>query len=164
MSLHTGLQLPRKAFICQPSKYQHSKYYFSFFLFLMATLKAQEIPRLEIKSQPQLPPVLQLWQHRIRPGIEPTPPEWPEPLQLESGFFLFFGRIHGICKLLGQGSDLCHSWDLFHSCSNIGSITTAPQGDLLQLDSFFFFLSFCYFFRPLLRHMEVPRLGIQSEL
>ena len=29
---------------------------------------------------------------------------------------------------------------------------------------FFFFLSFCYFFGPLLRHMEVPRLGVESEL
>ena len=29
---------------------------------------------------------------------------------------------------------------------------------------FFFFLSFCYFFGPLPRHMEVPRLGVQSEL
>ena len=28
--------------------------------------------------------------------------------------------------------------------------------------SFFFF--FCYFFGPLLRHMEVPRLGVESEL
>jgi len=27
-----------------------------------------------------------------------------------------------------------------------------------------FFLSFCYFFGPLLRHMEVPRLGVESEL
>ena len=31
-------------------------------------------------------------------------------------------------------------------------------------NSFFFFLSFCYFFGPLPRHMEVPRLGVQSEL
>ena len=29
---------------------------------------------------------------------------------------------------------------------------------------FFFFLSFCHFFGPLLRHMEVPRLGVESEL
>ena len=28
----------------------------------------------------------------------------------------------------------------------------------------FFFLSFCYFFGLLPRHMEVPRLGVQSEL
>ena len=29
---------------------------------------------------------------------------------------------------------------------------------------FFFFFSFCYFFRPLLWHMEIPRLGVGSEL
>ena len=28
---------------------------------------------------------------------------------------------------------------------------------------FFYFLSFCYFFGPLPRHMEVPRLGVESE-
>jgi len=29
---------------------------------------------------------------------------------------------------------------------------------------FFFFFFFCYFFGLLLRHMEVPRLGVESEL
>ena len=29
---------------------------------------------------------------------------------------------------------------------------------------FFFFWSFCYFFGPRPRHMEVPRLGVESEL
>ena len=29
---------------------------------------------------------------------------------------------------------------------------------------FIYFLSFCYFFRPLLQHMEVPRLGVELEL
>ena len=28
----------------------------------------------------------------------------------------------------------------------------------------FFFLSFCYFFEPLPRHMEVPRLAVELEL
>ena len=28
----------------------------------------------------------------------------------------------------------------------------------------FIFLSFCYFFGPLPQHMEVPRLGVESEL
>jgi len=31
-------------------------------------------------------------------------------------------------------------------------------------ESFIFFFSFCYFFGPLPRHMEVPRLGVESEL
>ena len=31
---------------------------------------------------------------------------------------------------------------------------------LLLLFFFFVFLSFCYFFGPLLQHMEVPRLGV----
>ena len=35
-----------------------------------------------------------------------------------------------------------------------------------HLGSIFFFLVFffCYFFGPLLWHMEVPRLGVESEL
>ena len=31
-------------------------------------------------------------------------------------------------------------------------------------ENVFLFLSFCYFFGPLLRHMEVPRLGVESKL
>ena len=34
----------------------------------------------------------------------------------------------------------------------------------LSFRFFFFFLSFCYFFGPLPRHMEGPRLGVESEL
>ena len=35
---------------------------------------------------------------------------------------------------------------------------------LFAIVFFFFFLSFCYFFGPLPRHMEAPRLGVESEL
>ena len=39
---------------------------------------------------------------------------------------------------------------------------------LISFFYFFFYLfifwSFCYFFGPLPRHMEVPRLGVESEL
>ena len=46
---------------------------------------------------------------------------------------------------------------------------TLPTSSLLNISLktisfFFFFLSFCYFFGPLPRHMEVPRLGVESEL
>ena len=30
----------------------------------------------------------------------------------------------------------------------------------LKEEASFFFLSFCYFFGPLLQHMELPRLGV----
>ena len=33
-----------------------------------------------------------------------------------------------------------------------------------NLEMLFFFFPFCHFFGPLPRHMEVPRLGVESEL
>ena len=44
----------------------------------------------------------------------------------------------------------------------VGFVTTGPQWEILICTSFVVVvvvLSFCYFFGPLLRHMEVPRLG-----
>ena len=38
-------------------------------------------------------------------------------------YYSFFGCIHGIWKFLGQEVNLSHSCDLYHSCSNAGSLT-----------------------------------------
>ena len=52
-----------------------------------------------------------------------------------------------------------------------GSVTARiylmPQNctlTMVTVVNFFFFLSFCYFVGLLPRHMEVPRLGVESEL
>lgn len=75
----------------------------------------------------------------------------------------------------GLGSDLSRSFDLHHSCGNVGSIThcdrlgiepaswcyrdaadpMAPQREL-QGDYYYYFV----FLGLHLRHMEVPRLGV----
>ena len=63
----------------------------------------------------------------------------------------------------------------FQPQSSLSSTSRAPlmtltilwsvfQESFLLFFTFFFFWSFCYFFGPLLRHMEVPRLGVVSEL
>src|SRR5512136_2400744 len=52
---------------------------------------------------------------------------------------------------------------LWRGVSSMSSYSTI----LSNLHVFFFvclFVCFCYFFGPLLRHMEVPRLGVESEL
>ena len=38
------------------------------------------------------------------------------------------------------------------------------NGDRVSVWQDTFFLSFCHFFGPLPQHMEVPRLGVESEL
>ena len=38
-------------------------------------------------------------------------------------FFFFFGHLHGICTLPGQGLNSSWRCDLRHSCSNAGSLT-----------------------------------------
>ena len=47
--------------------------------------------------------------------------------------YLFFASTHSIWKFLGQGSNLSCSWDLRHSCSNAGSLTSVPQRELPEL-------------------------------
>ena len=44
------------------------------------------------------------------------------------------------------------------------SLDKEEGADLETSFILFYFLSFCYFFGPLPRHMEVPRLGVKSEL
>ena len=50
--------------------------------------------------------------------------------------------------------------NVFPSLSLKFKVFTLDSLDLLED----FFLSFCYFFGPLPQHMEVPRLGVESEL
>ena len=50
------------------------------------------------------------------------------------------------------------------------SSTNHEEGEMIYWTLFFYFiiiiifLSLCYFFGPLPQHMEVPRLGVKSEL
>ena len=91
--------------------------------------------------------------------------------------FVFYGCTSGIWKFLGQELNLSCSTKLCQSCSNArsfnppyqaGDQTGPPQrSNLLQSYSsffFFFFFVFLSFLGPHLRHMEVPRLGVKSEL
>ena len=73
-----------------------------------------------------------------------------------------------------------HIWHAIHFANEIKfpAVLTLIENPLMKIEiaeaegfhsgllrvflSFFFF--FCYFFGPLLRHMEVPRLGVESEL
>jgi len=57
--------------------------------------------------------------HCIGLGIEPMPPQWPEPPKIFLVFFLAVPRHKGFP---GQGSDLSCSWDLSHSYSNTRSL------------------------------------------
>ena len=78
-----------------------------------------------------------------------------------------------------QGSDLSHSCNLSLSCGNAGSLTHcaglgiepeshAPEMLLIPLCHtrllFFVCVGFFCFLGPHLWHMEVPRLGLKSEL
>ena len=45
----------------------------------------------------------------------------------------------------------------------VSEVPFSSHSPWTKLD-FFFFLSFCHFFGPFPRHMEVPRLGVESEL
>src|SRR5512135_581454 len=77
------------------------------------------------------------------------------------------------------------AWNILHSitlhgihCIQLGSIAPrCMESNAFNLNPWFFsfsfffffffiflFLSFFYFFGPLPRHMEVPRLGVESEL
>ena len=63
-------------------------------------------------------------------------------------------RIHEVVGLIpGSGSSAC--------CGHVQKKNSRFYR-VQFID--FFFLSFCYFFGPLPRHMEVPRLGVKSEL
>ena len=91
-------------------------------------------------------------------------------------FFYFFSCTHDLWKFLGQGLNLRHS------CSKAGSLSHCarlrielrpPQRQIRSLThftavgtfrKFFFVFLFFVFSGPHLWHMQVPRLGIQSEL
>ena len=64
------------------------------------------------------------------------------------------------CKFQGQGLNLSQSYSLCHSYSNAGSLTHyATAGGPFII----FYFTFC-FLGPHPWHMEVPRLGVKSEL
>ena len=48
-----------------------------------------EVPGPGIESGPQLQPMLDPLTYCARPGIEPAPPQGPEPMQSDSFFFFF---------------------------------------------------------------------------
>ena len=71
-------------------------------------------------------------------------------------------------KFPGQGSNPCHSNDPNHSSDNTRSLACCATRELLKI-CFVFCFCFCFFFfpailGPYLRHMEVPKLGVESEL
>ena len=102
----------------------------------------------------------------------------------EPNFFFHFWTLLQHVEFPGQESDLSHSQDLSHSWGNTGSLThqaridpafqcsqdptnpTAPQWELqiLFYFSFFFFFGLFPFLGLCLRHMEIPRLGVELEL
>ena len=94
-------------------------------------------------------------------------------------YFIFvFGHTHSTWRFLGQKLNLSHSCSLLHSYSNARSLThwagpgiehmrqcqifnpIVPQQELLN---FIYIISF-FGGGPHLQHMELPSLGVQSEL
>ena len=47
-------------------------------------------------------------------------------------YFFFFFRVNGVWKFLGQGSNLSHCCDLYHSCGNTGSLTHGVAVDQIH--------------------------------
>ena len=71
------------------------------------------------------------------------PQQWPELLRIQR------------CIL----NPLCHSVNSLHIFQSANMMSF-----YLFSSNFFFFFVFLPFFWPLPQHMEVPRLGVQSEL
>ena len=67
-------------------------------------------------------------------------------------FKIFCGAVNVEWSEVRMGSNLLHA------------IPVQGEKGIFSVKVFFFFLSFCYFFGPLPWHMEVPRLGVESEL
>ena len=77
--------------------------------------------------------------------------------------FVFFGPTLGLWKFLGRGLNpsCTKSFNPLHRAgkwTSISTVTWAIGG------GFFLFVFFGLFWRPHLRHMEVPRLGVELEL
>ena len=77
-------------------------------------------------------------------------------------WFGFFSHTCGMWKFLHQRSNVCHSSDPSYSGDYIGSLTCRAMRELLK--SLFIFCVSFVFLGPHLRHMELPRLGVESEL
>ena len=69
----------------------------------------------------------------------------------------FFGHVHSLQMFPGKGSNP------HHSSYNAESLTTRPPGNPLTFIHSFIH-SFIFFLWPNLRHMEIPRLGVESGL
>lgn len=54
--------------------------------------------------------------------------------------FLFYDCTHGIQKFPGQGLNLSHSCDLYHSCGNIRSFSPMEPGPRIEAVRF---LTYC---------------------
>ena len=77
--------------------------------------------------------------------------------------FVCFGCTHGMWKLLVWGSNPCHNCNQSHSSDNTGSLTSWATKEFPR-NPFFYFSVFLLFLEPLPWHMEVPKLGVKSEL
>ena len=90
-------------------------------------------------------------------------------------FIFLMAALSGIWKFIGQRLNQSHSCNLHHAsampdllthCPGLG-IKPAPLQQPLRCCPwilFFFFFFFFVFLGPHWWHMEVPRLGVQSEL
>ena len=79
-------------------------------------------------------------------------------------YLFFFGHAHSIQKFPVQGSNLCHSNHPSCCIDNARSLTHCATRELLILKVIYLFICLFAFLGWHLQHMEVPRLGLQSEL
>ena len=86
-----------------------------------------------------------------------TSQEDPEPIRANNA------GMSGTCKGLGaeEQSSYSPTWAILPTCK--GTMMLKTQKGLCTY-FFFFFLSFYHFLGLLSWHMEVPRLGVESEL
>ena len=131
-----------------------------FLFFLWPHLQHMEVPWLGVKSELQLQAyttaiatldpshicnlLCSLWQHRIL-----TP----------------LNEVRDQTHILGSshcGSALTDPTNIHEDVGSVpGRIHHCRELQCRCQSHFFLFLSFCYFFEPLPRHTEVPRLGVE---
>ena len=64
--------------------------------------------------------------------IRYTKTNW-QKFNLKCDIYIFFGHTCSINKFPGQGLHLCHSCNLWHSCSNTGSLTYCVTLELAEM-------------------------------
>ena len=102
--------------------------------------------------------------------------KWSIPSFKDFFYVYFYGCTHSIWKILGQGLNPSHSSGnagYFNHCHQAGhwTISLVTQAIVIGLNLLchhrnswsIFSFAFC-FLRPHLQHMEVPWLGVESEL